>query len=377
MPLPIRFLRAGLALALALVVTACGLPRGGPYYDEITAESGGEGGYGFHVMPVTPEIVATTRIDEKSGFSVSFLEAGQEPLTVARGDVMAITVWETSPGEGLLSQAGIGASPLPNMKVDERGYIFVPYVGLVRAAGRSLHELRQAIQSGLSTKTLEPQVDVFPVEAIGRAVSIQGRINKPGLYPIDQRTHHILPMLANAGGTTEDPEVIKIKLRRGNIQGDIWLQDLYDDPVNDVHLRSGDAIIAERDRRIFTALGAVRGPSTIQFPTRDVSVVRALGTVGGLVDQSADPTGVFLFREEPEEIARRLLPGQEINGPQRVAYIVDLTQPAGMFLARDMMLRDGNTLYVTTAPFVRWLKILQAISPLISFGGSARTLGGF
>ena len=374
MRFPIRSVRTTALLGALLVLTACGLPRSGPYYSEIAEQ--GQSDYGFHVLPVTPEIVRITRVDEQSGFSFNFLEAGQEPLTIASGDVMAVTVWETSPGEGLLSPAGIGAAPLPNMKVDERGFIFVPYVGLVRAAGRSLNDLRQAIRSGLSTKTLEPQVDVFPVEAVGRAVSIQGRINSPGLYPIERRTHHILPMLANAGGTTEDPEVIRVKLRRGNVQGEIWLQDLYDDPAQDVHLRSGDAIIAERDRRIFTALGAVRGPSTIQFPTRDVSVVRALGTVGGLLDQSADPTGVFLFREEPEEIARRVL-GPEVSGSTRVAYIVDLTQPGGMFMARDMMLRDGDTIYVTTAPFVRWLKILQAISPLVSFSGSVRSVGGF
>jgi len=194
---------------------------------------------------------------------------------------------------------------------------------------------------------------------------------------IEPPTTHILPMMARAGGITLDPEIVRVKLRRGRIQGEIWLSDLYDEPRNDVHLRTGDAIIAERDRRIFTALGAVNGSATVQFPTREVSVIRALGSVGGLRDTSADPTGVFLFREEPVEIAQRLFPGQNITEPQRVAYIIDLTQPSGLFLARDFMMRDRDTIYVTTAPFVRWLKILQAVAPVVNFSGSVRTLGGF
>lgn len=363
-------------LAVTAALGACGLPRTGPYYDELTDKATPEG-YGFHVMPLSPEIARITRLDEESGFSVGFINRPAESVyTLARGDVLSITVWENI-DEGLLNPAGIGATPLPTTRVDDRGQVFVPYVGPVRASGLTIGQLRRSIQTRLAQKTLNPQVNVYRAEALGRQVSIQGVVNAPGLYPIEPPTTHILPMMARAGGVSIDPEVVRLKLRRGQVQGEIWLQDLYDQPRNDVHLKSGDAIIAERDRRIFTALGAVNSSSTVQFPTRDVSVIRALGTVGGLSDASADPTGVFLFREEPEEIARRLLNGQEVSGPQRFAYIIDLTQPAGLFLARDFMMRDSDTIYVTTAPFVRWLKILQAISPLVNFAGSTRSLGGF
>ncbi|MEM1298238.1 MAG: polysaccharide biosynthesis/export family protein [Pseudomonadota bacterium] len=367
-----RLLAGGLLL---LALAACGLPRSGPYYSEITQE--GPEGYGFHVVPVSPDVVRINRVDERSGFSVSFIETRAEaPYTLARGDVLAITVWENI-DEGLLNPAGIGATPLPNSRVDERGRVFVPYIGLVPASGRTINQLRQSIQSQLAAKTLNPQVDILRVESNGRLVSVQGVVNAPGLYPIEPATTHLLPMMARAGGVTIDPEVVRLQLRRGRIQGNIWLQDLYDDPRNDVHLRSGDNIIAERDRRVFTALGSVSGPTSVQFPTRDVSVINALGTVGGLRELTADATGVFLFREEPADIAKRLLADDSITESQRVAYIIDLTQPAGMFLARDFMMRDGDTIYVTTAPFVRWLKILQAVTPLVNTAGATRSVGGF
>ena len=369
-------MRACAAACALLVVGACGLPRSGPYYSEIT-DGETPPDYGFEVLELSPAIAHATNVDERSGFEVTFLETAAEPhYQIARGDVLAITVWENA-DEGLLNPTGIGATPLPHSKVDERGQVFVPYVGLVRASGRSLDHVRSEIRARLGGKTVDPQVDVFPVEQTGRAISIQGVVSAPGIYPIERATTHIVPMVAKAGGVNIDPEAVRIKLRRGRIQGEVWLTDLFDDPTNDVHLRTGDAIIAERDRRYFTALGALGNSQTVQFPTRNLSLVRALGIAGGLRDFTADPTGVFVFREEPPQIARQLFPEATITDPVRVAYIVDLTKPAGMFLARDFKMRDRDTIYVTTAPYVRWQKILQGISPIISFGGAARSLGGF
>ena len=384
---PLR--RAGVLpvlLALVLSLGACGLPRSGPDYGEAITAAPTE--LHFDVVRVTAAVAGATRIDERRGFSRSFTEAAPEnTATVAPGDVMAITVWENI-DQGLLNPQGIGATPLPHVKVDEKGFIFVPYVGLIRAGGRTLSQLRESIRARLAEKTLNPQVDVFPVDGQGRVVSVQGRVRTPGLYPIERPTERLLAMLARSGGISEDPEVIRLKLRRGSATGEIWVQDLYDNPANDVALRGGDALIAERDRRIFTALGAVGRPSTVPVPVRDLSAERAMGTVGGLIDQTADPTGVFIFRNEPAEIAARVLPasagatgaGSKAAGPdgdRRIVYILDLTRPGGMFLAREFIMRDGDTLYVTSAPFTNWMKILQSVAPLVTFTGSARALTAY
>lgn len=375
MPDPQSLAQRLACLLVAIAVGGCALPRGGPSYAEITRP--GPKSYGFHVLPLSPRIVRATRINEQKGFRITFVKTPAEAVwRIARGDILAITTWENA-DEGLLNPTGIGASKLPKMKVDERGRIFVPYVGLVRAAGRTLNELRSEIARRMAGKTVDPQIDIFPVKATGRSISVQGVVSAPGIYPIDPATTRILPMIARAGGIKLDAQIVRLKIRRGRIQGEIWLSELYDEPKNNVNLRAGDAIIVERDRRIFTALGAVGKSSTVQFPTRDVSVIRAVGTVGGLNDQRADPTGVFLFRVEPAAIARRLFPGRRITTPQRVVYVIDLTRPAAMFLARDFMMRDRDVIYVTNAPYVRWMKVLQAVSPLVNFSASVRTLGGF
>ena len=221
-------MRACATACVLLLVGACGLPRSGPYYSEIT-DGEAPPDYGFEVLELSPAIARATNLDEKSGFEVTFIETAAEPYyLISRGDVLAVTVWENT-DEGLLNPTGIGASPLPHSKVDERGQVFIPYVGLVRASGRSLDDVRSEIRARLGGKTVDPQVDVFPVEQTGRSISIQGVVSAPGIYPIERATTHILPMVAKAGGVNIDPEAVRIKLRRGRLQGEIWLTDLFDE----------------------------------------------------------------------------------------------------------------------------------------------------
>ena len=76
----------------------------------------------------------------------------------------------------------------------------------------------------------------------------------------------------------------------------------------------------------------------------------------------ADPTGVFVFRNEPAEIANTVLGRTDLVGDQRMIYVLNLTEPNGVFEARDFLIRSGDTVYVTEAPFVSWTKTLSAIT---------------
>ena len=105
-----------------------------------------------------------------------------------------------------------------------------------------------------------------------------------------------------------------------------------------------------------------RAASTIDLSVDDVTLTQALTRVGGLVEERADARGVFVFRNEPAEIANAVLGRKDLQGDQRMIYVLDLTQPTGMFEARDFLVRDGDTVYVTEAPFVQWQKTLTAIT---------------
>ncbi|HDR29914.1 MAG TPA: polysaccharide export protein, partial [Rhodovulum sp.] len=100
----------------------------------------------------------------------------------------------------------------------------------------------------------------------------------------------------------------------------------------------------------------------VPFETQNLSVIEAIAQVGGLNTGLADPTGVFVMRNESQEVAQMVLGRDDLIGEQRMVYVLDLTEPNGMFLARDFAIRDGDTVYVTEAPFVQWQKTLGAIT---------------
>ena len=182
-------------------------------------------------------------------------------------------------------------------------------------------------------------------------------------------------MLSKAGGVTIEPAVAIVRVTRGSKTGSIWLEDLYSNPSLDIALRPGDKITVEKDTRSFVALGATGTQSKIPFETQTLSAIEALATVGGLNTGTADPTGVFVFRNEPAEVANAVLGRRDLKGDQRMVYVLDLTQPTGMFEARDFLIRDGDTVYVTEAPFVQWSKTLSAISGSTNAANNIATTG--
>jgi polysaccharide export outer membrane protein len=196
----------------------------------------------------------------------------------------------------------------------------------------------------------------------GATVSISGQAGANGVYPIEASTRTLATMLAKSGGVTIDPGIAIVRVTRGSHTGRIWLKDLYENPSLDIALRAGDKIMIEEDSRKFIALGATGAQSLVPFESETMSALEAIATVGGLATMSADPTGVFVLRDETEAIARVVLGRPDLVGDQRIVYVLDLTEPTGLFEARDFMIRDGDTLYVTEAPFVQWQKTLGAIT---------------
>lgn len=356
-----RWVKPVACLAVAGILAACSLPQVGPNKRQIYAGSVQQDGDAF-VVAVNDRVTRATAVVPALGFSSSFQEATQLTSdTIRPGDVLGLTIWENV-DDGLLAGETSNATLLDEVQVDSAGFIFVPYAGRVRASGNTPNQLRELITSKLEDQTPDPQVQVRRLAGDGSTVSLIGSIGGQGVYPIERPTRTLAAMLANAGGVTIPPEIAQITVIRGGQRGKVWFQDLYDHPQLDIALRSGDRILVEEDSRSFTALGATSQQARVQFETQDLSALEAIAQVGGLISTSSDPTGVFIFRNEPAEIAGQVLGRDDLEGAQRMVYVLNLTEPNGLFVARDFVIRDGDTLYVTEAPYAQWTKTISLIS---------------
>jgi polysaccharide biosynthesis/export protein len=364
-----------LALVMLVSVAACGLPRSGPNKAEIFKGSVLKDGDAF-IVSVNSRVTRATSVTPSLGFSSDFMKAGVLGSDViSPGDTLGLTIFENVKDDPLLGNTGQRVSALQQIQVDGAGYIFVPYAGRVKAAGQSPESLRNVLTKKLDTQTPDPQIVVQRLAGDGSTVSISGFAGAQGIIPIERPTRTLSTMLSKAGGVTIEPEVAIIRVTRGNKTGQVWLQDLNQNPGLDIALRPGDKIFVDRDTRAFTALGATGAQNRVPFTSQNLSAIEAIATVGGLNTGTADPTGVFVFRNEPAAIANTVLGRTDLVGDQRMVYVLDLTQPTGMFEARDFLVRDGDTVYVTEAPFVQWNKTLSAITGTTGAANNLATVG--
>jgi polysaccharide export outer membrane protein len=356
-------------------LSACALPRSGPNKDEIYAGSVDRKGSSF-VVPVDDAVTRATSVIPALGFSSSFQSAGIVGSDDVRaGDVLGLTIWENV-DDGLLANQGLSSTALSEVQVDGAGYIFVPYAGRIKAAGNTPEALRRIITEKLSPQTPDPQVSVTRLAGDGATVTVMGSVGGQGVYPIERPTRTLSAMLARAGGVAIEPEIAQITVTRGAQNGKVWLKDLYSNPRMDIALRPGDVILVEKDTRSFTALGATGSQNRVPFESQTISALEAIAQVGGLSTVFADPTGVFILRDERAEIANAVLGRGDLVGPQRMVYVLNLTAPEGIFHARDFAIRDEDTVYVTEAPYVQFQKVLSALTGPLNTANSLGLTSG-
>lgn len=111
-----------------------------------------------------------------------------ENYKISRGDVLSIVVFgldEFFP----ITYSGVN-NPYTSKLVDEKGFIFFPYAGYIKAEGLTVAEVRDSVTKNLSVDFNQPQVDVSITEFNSkRNVYVLGEINNPstiqiGLVPV-------------------------------------------------------------------------------------------------------------------------------------------------------------------------------------------------
>lgn len=367
------WVRPAAALIVAGALAACALPQVGPNKSQIEAGSVAKGGDAF-IVDVDNRVAKATDVIPSLGFSREFTNAAQLTSdTIRPGDVLGLTIWENV-DDGLLAGATGNATALEEVQVDSAGFIFVPYAGRIRAAGNTPNQLRESITQQLDEQTPDPQVQVRRLAGDGSTVSLVGAVGAQGVYPIERSTRSLSSMLAKAGGVTVEPKIAQVTVIRGSTRGKVWFQDIFSNPSLDIALRGGDRILVEEDTRSYVAMGATGTQARVPFESKDLSAIEAVAQVGGLVGAASDPTGIFVFREEYPKVANNVLGRTDLSGPQRMVYVLNLTEQNGMFVARDFIIRDDDTVYVTEAPFTQWSKTLSLLIGSLTPLASVKTL---
>jgi polysaccharide biosynthesis/export protein len=365
----------GIALAIAMLATAgCTMfPAAGPESWDVRAGRRNPESLSYAQVKITPAIIDTLA-KATPRLSVAFQDRRPPKDTrFGTGDVVSVSVFEAAAG-GLFIPVEAGVRPgnfitLPNQNVDGRGNISIPYGGRIRASGRTAAEVEDAIIDALRKKAIEPQAVVSLVDQRTSLISVLGEVNTPSRLPASAAGEHILDAITRAGGPRGQGFDNWVMLEREGRREIVPFGSLVNEPANNIFAHPDDTIYLYREPQTFLVFGAfgaagVFGGSAAQgqfeFGAWRLSLAEAIAKAGGLLDNTADPGSVFLYRGETRSLAEQL--GVEVgqfSGPiVPVIYNIDLRDPAGYFLATKFQMRNKDVIFASNAASAEQAKVM-------------------
>lgn len=295
---------------------------------------------------------------------------------IGAGDLLGITIWEAPPA-ALFSSAALNAPVatangtvtalamnFPNQVVEADGTIKIPFAGVIAAGGRSPEELDAEIERRLKGSANQPQVLVQVLQHNSANVTVVGAVTQSVRMPLTPKGERILDAVAAAGGVNQPTNKIVLQVTRGSLVCALPLDTVIQKPSENVLLAPSDVVSALFQPQYFTVLGATATNAEVPFEAQGISLVQAISRSGGLVDNRADASGVFLFRfEDPAVLTEAQRAGATTpDGKVPVIYRLNMKNPASFLLAEQFPVHHRDILYVSNAPAAELQKFLNILT---------------
>lgn len=236
----------------------------------------------------------------------------EQDYIVGAGDLLVVTIHSYRPE---------GGDFVSDVRVDDRGYIRLPMLDPVRASGRTLTQVRQALVFGLRHEhvLLDPLVSVFLRDYKGQQVVVLGAVNRPGMYSLSSSRQTLVDVISMAGGLSlgagnyllltpasgraaEDTGSLSAALNAQTDPSnlDAMLPICIESPdgapntaLGSLIMRGGDVVVVPEGGQAFID-GEVSKPGHYTL-TRGITLTQLISGAGGMTFAS-DPTRVRLLR---------------------------------------------------------------------------------
>lgn len=346
--------------SVALLIAGCSIAPGGdidydaPEPPDLTQI--------VDIQPITPELIWSQEAQERRVHPVPQElreEISNYEYTLGVGDILSIVVYDhpelTIPTGGERSAAESG-----NI-VRSDGTIFYPFIGRVNVEGKTTEEVRQLLTRRLADYLTEPQIDVFIAAFNSKRFHVTGAVASPGSVPVTNVPMTILDAVNEVGGPTDNAFWHEMFLFRNGTEEELSLYSLLSegDQRQNRLLRDGDLLhIPSADNQGVAMLGQVRTPGNLRMNRERLSLTDALARAGGVNEQTAEPSGIFVLRRN-EAGAEKLA----------TVYQLDISNAIAFAMASNFELEPKDVVYVTTAPLARWNRVISLLLPSLNLPG--------
>lgn len=298
----------------------------------------------------------------KGGYNWISAKGGPGSSAIRSGDTVKLVIWDNQENSLMTAKDQKTVSLAP-MQVSTRGTIFVPYLGEVVVNGLTPDVARLEVQKAMEPIASSAQVQLSVEPGTRNSVDLVSGVGKPGSYPLPDRNYSILSLLAEGDGVSPSLKNPLVRLIRDGKTYEIRAELLFAEANKNTILRGGDKVIVREDDRYFTALGATGKESLVYFEHEKITALEAMSLVGGFNDSRANPKGVLILREYPQNVTR----ADGLNGPTmpHVVFTFDLTSADGLFAARNFEVNPMDTVLATESPLVAANTIFGLFGSLI------------
>ena len=237
--------------------------------------------------------------------------------------------------------------------IDNEGYIVFENVGKVKAAGRTLNELKNEFESLMQPVPDSQNAFQIQITNFASQKALLTPNGQPGvLIPITDTPARLSEVLTQNGLSINSSNITQISLQRSDKTYEFSLDDLLAPGGPDIYLQPEDHISAQvlpyKENKVFI-LGGV-SPQIFKInPANRETLADVLFTSGGpLSASSAKRSEVYLLR----------------GSNPVVAYHLDAQSPTRLIVADAMELRPNDILYVAEQPIMSFNRTLATIVPL-------------
>lgn len=265
-------------------------------------------------------------------------------------DILSITVWDhpelTIPAGEFRSAEAAGTI------INEDGTLFYPYVGVVKAAGLTVDQLRNLLIRKIATYIENPQLDVRVAAYRSKKVYIVGEVKTAGIQFINDIPMTVAEAVNRAGGVTEVADQHLLTLSRNGKVYPIDLLGMYEngDLQSNVLMQDGDILnVWDNSLNKVFVIGEVGNQRTLLMNKGRMSLAEAIGDAGGFDLASANTSNVFVIRTN-------------VNAKPEIFHL-DASTADAMLLADRFPLRARDVVYVDTAGVTRWNRVISQILP--------------
>jgi polysaccharide export outer membrane protein len=312
-------------------------------------------GMQVRLRSITPALVSERQdgVALPAAIPAELLALKPAPYRLGLYDVVTVAVWEHPELSMPLGQ--YRADLASGQMVDDRGSIFYPYAGMVPSQGLTSGQLREKLLTELSKVLNNPQLDVKVTGFRSQKVFVHGAVGRQGVVPVTDIPLSLLDAVNQSGGLSPQGDASRVELTRAGVTYVVDLFGRYagNSGPPDVFLQDGDVVrVGDRfDNKVYL-MGEVATQAAVPLNNGHLSLVQALGEVGGLSPLSAESKGIYVIRATD-------------RGHIDV-YHLNARNPLALAMGDQFPLKPRDIVFVDATGLARWNRLINLILPTVS-----------